>query len=489
MTTQRDVERTYRGAGAAAPDWAAADLRAVVDPHDESLHAVYFDTAERDLLRYGITLRHERGAGRAAWALKIPDGPDARHRVEVPGDRDAVWLEWPPPELTALVRAAVRGRPVDVAATVHTRRRRTVLCDATGRELAEVADDLVEAAPARIGDDAAPERRRWREIDVELDPAVPPATLDVLERAFLDAGLRRGSPSKLPPALGAPQPQPDREPATAGEVLVAEIYRRTRELVLLDPLVRLERPDSVHRMRVCCRRIRSVLRVFGRVLDRERTRGLDADLQWLGEVLGVARDLEVLHARIAAAEPELTAVLDAHFAPRRTAAAEEVLAALDGARYVELLAALDDLAANPPFTKRAWRPAEEVLRKELERAARRIAATLHGARTTAEATDRDLALHHARKAAKRLRYAAEAAAPVAGRRADRFARAAHALQDLLGERQDAVTARPILREIAASVSGSDGFRLGVLHEREGDVLRRTEAELAAVGGALHRALR
>jgi CHAD domain-containing protein len=62
----------------------------------------------------------------------------------------------------------------------------------------------------------------------------------------------------------------------------------------------------------------------------------------------------------------------------------------------------------------------------------------------------DAELHEARIRAKRLRYAAEAVAPVFGKRARGFARAATELQRVLGEHQDSVVASAWLREVAVS---------------------------------------
>ncbi len=52
----------------------------------------------------------------------------------------------------------------------------------------------------------------------------------------------------------------------------------------------------------------------------------------------------------------------------------------------------------------------------------------------------DAAFHATRIDAKRVRYGAEALAPVFGKRAARFAVAAEELQEVLGEHQDAVVA-------------------------------------------------
>src|SRR5206468_10859672 len=78
----------------------------------------------------------------------------------------------------------------------------------------------------------------------------------------------------------------------------------------------------------------------------------------------------------------------------------------------------------------------------------------------------DAELHRIRILAKRVRYAAEAAEPIAGKIAARTADAAAALQDVLGDHQDSVTAQQWLREAG---KGARAFVAGELTalEREG----------------------
>ncbi len=78
----------------------------------------------------------------------------------------------------------------------------------------------------------------------------------------------------------------------------------------------------------------------------------------------------------------------------------------------------------------------------------------------------DAALHEVRKSAKRLRYAAEAAAPVFGKQATALARAAEEIQEILGDHHDSVVTRDLLRELAASDPGTDAFTYGRLHALE-----------------------
>ena len=84
------------------------------------------------------------------------------------------------------------------------------------------------------------------------------------------------------------------------------------------------------------------------------------------------------------------------------------------------------------------------------------------------AGDRDAAIHEARKAAKRARYAAEAAVPALSTMASRQAARAKELQQLLGDHHDSVVARAVLLTIAeeARAAEEDTFTYGLLYQRQ-----------------------
>ena len=65
--------------------------------------------------------------------------------------------------------------------------------------------------------------------------------------------------------------------------------------------VRADAPDAVHKARVATRRLRSALRTFRRLLDRDVTDPLRDEVRWLATALGAPRDAEVMKARILAA--------------------------------------------------------------------------------------------------------------------------------------------------------------------------------------------
>nr|WP_234468076.1 CHAD domain-containing protein [Streptomyces sp. MBT62] len=129
--------------------------------------------------------------------------------------------------------------------------------------------------------------------------------------------------------------------------------------------------------------------------------------------------------------------------------------------------------------------------KEYGRLARRVAHAMD----VPPGTDRDTALHEARKAAKRTRYATEPAHDSLGKPAKRLGKRVKAVQKVLGDHQDSVVARDALRELAlaAHAVGETGFVWGLLYGQEEAIAEARERELAAVWaaasrGALRRAL-
>ena len=95
---------------------------------------------------------------------------------------------------------------------------------------------------------------------------------------------------------------------------------------------------------------------------------------------------------------------------------------------------------------------------------------------------RDVALHEARKSARRARYAAEAARPASGKPARTFARQMKKVQSVVGDHQDTVIARQAARDlgIGAHLVGENAFTYGLLYERELHQAERLQAEARRV---------
>jgi CHAD domain-containing protein len=273
--------------------------------------------------------------------------------------------------------------------------------------------------------------------------------------------------------------------SSAGQVVLAYLRDQAAALDSLAPRVRRDEPDTVHQMRVATRRMRSTLRSFRRVIGPAGH--LDEELRWLAGVLGEARDAEVpadhLESVLATVPVEeligpVRARIKIHFAPAAAQARQAVIEALDSARYRSLRDEVGKLVAGPLPRARAGRPAGDVLPHEVRRAYRATARRMDRARRAEPGPARDTALHQARKAAKRARYAGELAQPAAGRKAGRFTGQVKAVQSLLGDHHDTVIARQQERGlgIEAHLSGENAFTYGLLYERESEAADKLRAQ-------------
>ena len=259
--------------------------------------------------------------------------------------------------------------------------------------------------------------------------------------------------------------------ATALDVIRSAVAGSTIKLVSNDPIVRLgEDPEGVHRARVAARRLRSDLRTFRPLLDRDWAGALRAELRWLARLLGPVRDAEVLGARLqegvedmAGLELPSAKVLLDGLESDRLDARRHLLEGLRSRRYEELVVRLVRAAREPVARSgRAERPAASI-----GSLMKRPWAKLSRSASALGSSPSDGALHATRIETKRLRYAAEALVPVFGKRATRFASAAEELQEALGAHQDAVVAMSWLADRGMEVDDpAVAFTAGCLAEHE-----------------------
>jgi CHAD domain-containing protein len=323
------------------------------------------------------------------------------------------------------------------------------------------------------------------------DTRGPEEELLAADQRLRGDGLRRcGRSARLQRALSDQLGDPSRPPrltarSSAGEVVLGYLREQAAALKALDPMVRRDQPDSVHQMRVATRRLRCTLRSFSAVISRSGTERLDAELRWLGGVLGEARDAEVLAQHLRGGLQGLPveqrigpvqARIQGHFAGIAADARAAVLEALDSERYLSLLDELDRVLADPPLDPEASLAAGDVLPEQVRRSYRRARRGMRRAWREPDGQARDVALHEARKAVKRARYAGEAVAPVFGKQARRFTKQMKKIHSVLGDHQDAVIARRVERElgIGAHLAGENAFSYGLLHERDTDDARRLQ---------------
>jgi len=424
--------------------------RTVVAGSWRYLDAVYYDTTDLRLARWGCSLRHRTDEG---WSVTLPsaeaEGPQDCREVTFEGRWDQI-----PAGAQALVRSYARHASLQQIARLRTVRKPWSVIDASGRSVAEIVDDDVSTYRG-VGPAG-----RFREIGIE--PAEE-ADLRILEEIV--SGLRAAGAgpvtrmSKLARALGRAVLQDadvviaePGENAGVGEIVEAAFARSVRRFMVHMPAVQLGRdPEALHQARVATRRLRSDLRTFGPLLDDQWVSSLRDELRWLGGSLGTVRDIDVLTLRLETTSEQLPktdryplhvimTMLEAARKRRRRA----LLEATDQERYLDLLDRMVE-AANAP---RLLPPSEHAPREELLELVRAPFEWLRQTVLELPGQPADADLHRIRIRAKRVRYAAEAVAPMVGKKALRFAAAAAALQDTLGELQDAAVAHAWLDQAA-----------------------------------------
>jgi CHAD domain-containing protein len=415
---------------------------------------------DRALAQHGISVRVQ---GDHCF-VQLPDGEFSTNSATpraVPREVQDVLLG---------VRGGRRLVPVGRSDTV---RRTSEIVDADGQFAASVTDDEVIETAADGGE--VTQRRRAITVDAGAD-----ALRTALRRELKRSGAKRTrSAAKAAPSVPA-------KTDTVGRLLLD--YLDDQRAAILASDVDLRRgADVVHAARVAMRRYRSALRVFGDLVDADRASALDAELRWIAGELGTARDAEVERARlnqaVATLEPELVlgpvlARIDEALLSDQAKARSRVDRVMRGRRYLALLAELDSWHEAPPLTDVAANDASTAARY-VRKAERTMRKRLRGI-----ASADDNALHSARKAAKRSRYAAELATPVLGKPAKRIASRSKKLQTHLGHYLDTTLACRTLLQLGratASRTSDNGFTYGLLYQSErdrGDVARARATKLA-----------
>jgi CHAD domain-containing protein len=465
----RPVEREVKLQ--AAPGFHLPDLSNILEgvtagPETEGrMETTYYDTPDLRLARWGLSLRHRQREG---WTLKLPGSSNGSVLSRGELTFEGVSRR-PPPEVTRLLRAYVRGAQLQPVARLSTWRRRVSLFSAQGRRLAEVVDDEVSVLSGRRV------AARFREVEVELDQGGEPILQQLL---WVLRGAGAGLADQTPKHLRALGPAAHEPPevaarplgplATGADVVANALASAVSAILEHDPGIRLGGdPEDVHQARVGTRRLRSHLRTFGPLLNSDWAEDLRMELGWLATELGAVRDREVLlerlqqlSGRLPGADARQATYLGAQLRASIDAGRADLMRALDSQRYIDLLERLVAAANQPEVTEEAMLPAGRVV----PGLARRPWRQLRRAIRALPENPPDQELHRCRILAKRARYAAEAVAPAAGQDALRFAKAAAGLQTVLGDHQDSVNAQVWLRERAGR--GRRAFVAGELAAME-----------------------
>ncbi|WP_188910880.1 CYTH and CHAD domain-containing protein [Salinarimonas ramus] len=381
--------------------------------------ATYFDTPDGRLRKAGVSLRLRRTGAKTVQTAKASEGVAAGlfDRTEVEAETagetpDLALLDGTPFEALFSKRKVREG--IAPAFTVSMRRRTLIVTDG-----GFVAEMVVDEGSVTAGERSEP----VCEIELELRAGAAadlfafarriaesvPARLGFRTKSDRGYALLAGEASRVVKKIEVAL-----DPAmSAGAAFQAIARACLAQLVANEEALRsLGAPGAIHQSRVALRRLRAAISLFKIVVEDERRRAVSAELKWMANALGAARDLDVQIATMVeparAAEPDDPdlAHLAAAFAARREAALADAREASLGERYRLMLV---DTAAW--IEAGAWlegeRPqrdapvaefAARLLRKKRKRIAR------EGADLAALDAD---TRHEVRIEVKKLRYATE----------------------------------------------------------------------------------
>ena len=265
--------------------------------------------------------------------------------------------------------------------------------------------------------------------------------------------------------------------ATPVDHVRASLDQRLRALLTHEPGTRTgEDIEDLHQMRVAVRRMRATLKAARPLLDAAWSDDLRAELGWLGGALGPVRDLDVLllrlHREIASLPPDEQnaggVLLDA-LERERTTARAAMLEALTAPRYFGLLERLAETVSAPLPTPAPGDAPQPALVDLVRAEARKLRRAVEKAGDDPP----DEVLHALRIRGKRVRYTGELVAPSlagapAGKQVKRLLSATAAMQEVLGDHQDACVAEQRIRGLLAGldVTPDTVFVAGRLVERE-----------------------
>jgi CHAD domain-containing protein len=432
----------------------------------KNLVDTYYDTADWRLHRAGFTCRvRQKGQG-AELTLKsmaaAQDGVRTRRELNEPLGADASPAD-APGQCGAMVRLIAGRRPLAPLFTLEQTRRLFMLADGTG-DAAEIAVDETRvpgreatATLSRVEVEVAPgalERVRRFTGVLTVAAGLTPGTMSKFEAGMAAAGL-----VPLDPAAGL-GPASVTATMTAGEAGYAVLRKHFAVFLANEGGTRLgEDIEGLHDMRVAARRMRAAMAAFAPWLPPRMARHR-LELGWVAAALGTVRDLDVQLEQLRewqagyAAGSDAFQAIEAVLTGRREAGRKRMLAVLDSRRYEQFVERFSRaLRAGAPRSFHAGRvPVLAVAPDVIERRYRTVRR--RGGRITPQSAP--AAYHALRIDAKKLRYALEFLGPLYGKVLPGFVAKVTALQDILGEHQDAEVAVEMLHGLALS----GGRRLG-----------------------------
>lgn len=485
---------------------------------ERQLSSTYYDTPDGFLRGAGMALRVRREGKHLVQTLKVP--LDTLHAIDLPKRAKAAGrdvsegadalrglgsglqsvaelectLEVEVPDLDRVTHDGLRRYLHDhgIAERLEALFITTVVRREIPLELEESRIDLaLDTGEIRAGDQILP----LCEAELELRSGRAGRLFGLALRLSEDLTFQLEADSKAARghrllAPGRPGPVSARAPTLASGLSGAEAF----DVMARDALAQMranepalrqgEDPEGLHQFRVALRRLRALFALFRHHLDAQAVAAVRAELQWLQQATGAARDWDVLlHETLepmARRMPQEAALgsLVAVAGAARDAASADVRALLDEPRYTRLLLRLLLLLSDGGWRRIPAAGEDDPLASPIERLAgpllaERAARLNRQGRGWRRKSVEEL--HTVRISAKKLRYAVDFFRTLyPGKRARNYVANLKEVQDCLGSMNDAANGRVLVDSLAADPLAT-GMVIGWQAAHVEDDLSRAEA--------------
>jgi inorganic triphosphatase YgiF len=330
------------------------------------------------------------------------------------------------------------------------------------------------------------------EIELELKKGAPTGLVRLAERIAREAGAHYGVLAKAARGyalragethapISAPPIRLDPD-MTAGDCFKVIALSCLHHFAANEKAVAADEPEGVHQMRVGLRRLRTAIALFQTLLRGRETQKVKAELKWLTEELGPARDLDVLvredMKKLEEAQPEQDTLpaLEKELRARRRQGFARAKTAIATLRYRKLV-----LDTALWIAGGGWARGKDALIVARRRQSGRDFAAAQMARRLSKILKQQkklekldaMARHKLRIKIKKLRYAGDFFAALFGadKARGKFEKALKTLQTALGKLNDMRIHGKIARDFAhprgrKSRQPQKAFAMGLLSGRE-----------------------
>ena len=462
---------------------------------------LYLDTFDWRLLRHGLSLRLRRANEKVCYTLKsigkIDGGRAERREIEIEVKGSVVDpTSVPVKEIQMEIAEIIYPRRLIGQLNIRTERQPyMVTCPGNARiELVFDATGFM----AR-GFNKPRRTRRLFEMEAELRKGSP-TELDTLQQHLTGAiNLTPSGQSKLETALerlGVVFPA--KNPPLHLQVKIDDRFDRTVQKIFAFQIHRLDEnipgvlsdidTEFVHQARVATRRMRSLIRLFGRAIPEKTGSFFAEELLWLGSLFGGVRDLDVFLLNLSrfkqtieiAPKRSINTLID-HISEERITHFAELKEGLASSRWrllhSRLLAFAGRTPPKNPSAPLAAAPVNSAAPPIIT--ARFDAVIAQGCRVLAKPDLKNF--HRLRIQFKKLRYALEFVSPAYGDSLHLLIEEVVIIQDCLGDLQDTVFTRALIDRLLKRWKGNvlDPrllFLLGELYELQGEIARTKQTE-------------